>query len=100
MKNLRQKNPELKALQQQLKAPAESWLELDFEQQTELCLKFLALPQIRTEGYLAPRIRHTLAPSAADLAPQVSQVLQEFPGQFRQLQHLLEQTIGLYLLEN
>lgn len=98
MKNLRKSNPHLKAVQQQLKSPASSWPDLSQAEQTELCLHFLALPLLQKEGEISPKIRQVLAPSAADLAPQVSQLYSEMPQYFNQLHDLLDKTVSLFLV--
>jgi hypothetical protein len=106
MKNLRKSNspsnqasnPQLKALQNQLQGPVSLWADLSPGAQTELCLQFLALPLLQKEGEISLAVRQVLAPSAADLAPQVSQLYSEMPGQFTKLQDILDKTVALFLL--
>jgi len=106
MKNLRKgnsadqtaNNPQLKALQAQLTAPVSLWADLSSNAQTELCLQFLALPLLQKEGEISPAVRQVLAPSAADLAPQVSQLYSEMPSQFSKIQDILDKTVALFLV--
>ena len=98
MKNLRKSNPLLKALQNQLSSPADTWNNLDQAAQIELCLQFLALPLLKKTGEISLAIRQVLAPSATDLAPQVSQLYREMPHQFVKLQDLLEKTTSLFVI--
>lgn len=98
MKNLRKSNPQLKALQTQLQAPASTWTALSLHEQTELCLQFLALPLLKKEGEIPPAIRQVLAPSAADLTPQVQQLYREMPQAFDKIRDLLEKTTSLFLV--
>jgi hypothetical protein len=106
MKNLRKNNqtnnqtnnPQLKTLQSQLQGPASAWADLSPSSQTELCLQFLALPLLQKEGEISLAVRQVLAPSAADLAPQVSQLYSEMPHQFAKLQDILDKTVALFLV--
>ncbi|MGE3726247.1 MAG: hypothetical protein AB7I41_11895 [Candidatus Sericytochromatia bacterium] len=102
MKNLRKhtqaSNPQLKALHTQLQAPVAGWADLSQSEQTELCLHYLALPLLQKEGALSPAVRQVLAPSAADLAPQVSQLYSEMPSQFATVHDLLDKTTALFLI--
>lgn len=98
MKNLRDKNPLLKAYHQAVRQPVSHWPELELQARIDLCVQFLLLPAIRKDKSLKASVVEAILPSAVDLERQASALYQEQPALFQQIEDLLEKTTGLFLM--